>query len=1116
MKYIFHERTVFCQIRKLLLIMRLTLLLLVVFVLEGRARGTAQTVTLSVTKMSIEKVCKEIEKQTGYYFVYTKDLNKGNHLITATILHANIEDALQQIFQGLPFSWQLIDKTVVVNTVDKVKEHAANTNVPAIRIINVQGIVLTDQGQPLSGASVTVKASNKSTLTNAKGEFAIQGIPENSVLVISFIGYGVQQILAREGEIIRTKLSIATNELDATVIKGYYNTSKRLNTGNVSVVKGEDIRKQPVTDPILALEGRVPGLYIEQASGIPGVAAKVRLRGQNSLFNGNDPLYIVDGVPFGASPLTTRDVGLNAFYSGEAGQGGGSPFNVLNPSDIESIEVLKDADATAIYGSRGANGVILINTRKGKAGNTHVDLNVFTGANKVTRTLKVLNTQEYLGMRREALHNDGFAPDPNKDYDLVFWDTTRYTDWQKVLIGNSSHFTNAQLGLSGGNENTQFLIGGGYSKQNNVFPGNFANKTASGHISISHSSKDHLFHVQFSGSFANNNNNVPAQDLTNIAITLAPDAPALYNPDGSLNFQLKKSNNVFTFANPLQYTIITSTAVTANLNSNLLLSYQLLPGLTLKSSFGYNKGHADQNLLTPISSLPPPYNANPAARTDNISSAERKTWIIEPQVSYTASLKFGRLDIQAGSTLQENRSQALTVSTSGYASDALLSSPIAASAVHISSSTTSLYHYTAIFGRIGYSWKEKYLLNLTGRRDGSSRFGPGKQFGNFGAIGAGWIFTNEGFVNKNLTWLSFGKLRSSIGVTGNDQISDYAFLSTYNPNISGISYQGNFNTLAPTALTNPYFAWERVKKLEGGIEFGIFKDRFLFSANYFRNRGDNQLVGYVLPDIAGFPTVTANLPAAVQNSGWEFTGTSKNVSTPGFSWSTTINISFPKNKLLSFPDLQNTPYQYSFFPGRSLNTTLVYHYTGVNPQTGAYQVASKTNPGSPSFPGDMILSRPITQSYYGGISNFFTYKGLELDVFVQFVKQLGTGVSYTSLAGSVNYNQPVDILQRWQKPGDQSNVQKFTTSASLSNNYGRFTSSDAFIQDASFIRLKNLSISYHLPVSVGRKMHLQESRIYIQCQNLLTITPYRGLDPETRGLSLPPLRVITAGIQLTL
>jgi len=1072
--------------------------------------------------MPLEKVCKEIEKQTGYFFVYAKDLNKNVQSISLNINNVNVLEALHLVFTGLPFTYQVIDKVVVVNTLNRLGKFEP---APPDRMIRVEGVVVNETGQPLSEASITVKSTGKCTFTNDKGEFLLPSVPVNSALTITHIGYNVESIMPKEGKFLEVRMSLAVSILDAKVVKGYYSTSNRLNPGNVATVKGEDIAKQPVTDPILALVGRVAGLSIEQTSGVPGAYSTIHLRGENTIPLGkpvtaNDPLYIVDGMPFSSQTLTSAFIGGGVFGRPDPsnpGQGM-SPFNILNPADIESISILKDADATALYGSRGANGVILITTKKGKIGQNRVDINLATGMGKVTRTLHLLNTPEYLAMRREAFKNDGvlqvLSNPQNAIYypDLMVWDTTRYTDWQKELINNASHFTNANVSLTGGSNNMQFLIGGGYSRQGTLFPGNYLDQKVSLHISINQTSLNQRLHTQLSVNYGNDNSNMAGQDLTQY-ITLAPNAPAIYDAKGDLNWAVV--SGTATWNNPMAYTKRYAKAISDFAGGNLSLNYELLHGLHLQSSLGYSKAQMNQTIATPSTYYPPPYNNDPDFRSSAFASTTTRSWIFEPQINYAKSIAKGQLEILVGSTFQENTYESNAVSGTGFSNNALIENIGAAGTKSFAGNTYSLYHHNAIFARLSYDWEHKYILNLTARRDGSSRFGPNKQFGNFGAVGVAWIFSEEKLIKENLHFLSFGKIRGSYGITGNDGIGDYQFLSTYSPLSS--SYQG-IAGLFPTLIANPYFQWERVKKIEGGVELGFLQDKFLFTVSYYRNRTDNELLGYPLPVITGFNSVTANLPALIQNTGLEFTAHTKNINRRNFSWSSYFNLSSPRNKLVSYPGIENTPFKYTYVVGQPLFVQLLNHYIGVSPQTGIYQFASKTGNGVPSYPNDLYISKALTQSYFGGLQNSFTYKRFQLDVFIQIVKQVGFNyLRVFPSPGRINQNQPKEVLNRWQKPGDIAPLQKFTigANAATNNGYGNYTRSDGGISDASFVRLKNVSFSYQFPEEWLKKAHLQNARIYLECQNLFVITKYRGLDPETRGLTLPPVRMMTGGVQFT-
>jgi TonB-linked SusC/RagA family outer membrane protein len=1109
------------QARKILLIMKITTLILITAILHVSATTLAQKVTLNEKNAPLVDVFNDISAQTNFDFAFTTDALKNAKTVTIHVQNGELSDVLTQILQGEDLEFSIENNSVVIKPKDpSFLDNLKNKIKAEMAQVTITGQVVDGTGQPISGVNVIEKGTSNGTQTDQKGNFKLSAAADNSIVTFSFIGYETQEVAAKyilAGSVITLKPT-SENLREVVVNKGYYNEKQKLSTGDVSIVTAKEIEEQPVSDPIQALEGRVAGLQITQTSGMPGSYAKIQINGQNSIANGNNPFYIVDGVPFSSTTLTSTTLGggaLGAPISSPVNYGTGlSPFNALNPDDIESIEVLKDADATAIYGSRGANGVILITTKKGKAGNTKVDVDLSQGDGQVTRTMDLLNTQQYLQIRRQAYANDGITTIPANAYDLNgTWDPTRYTNWQKVLLGNTAHYTNAQLAVSGGNENTQFYIGGGFNRQTTVFPGDFDDAKGSLNFSLTHSSADKRFQLTLSAGYVNDNNNLPTVDVTSQALTLAPDAPALYNANGSLNWQLV--GGTATWSNPLYATLRNANAVTNNLISNLQLSYLILPGLHIKSSFGYNDDRMNQTIQTPASSYAPPNNTNAADRSNNFGTAEFSTWIIEPQISYDKKIAKGTLSVLVGSTIQQNVSNAFSEGTSGYTSDALIANPLNASTKSLGGYNNTLYRYNAVYGRIGYTWDDEYLLNVTARRDGSSRFGPATQWGNFGAVGAGWIFTREQVIKDNLPWLSYGKLRGSYGITGNDQITDYQYLSTYSTNSP--TYEGTTG-LYPTRIANPNYGWEVDKKLEGGLELGFLNDRINLSADYYRERSANQLVAYPLPLITGFTSVEENLPAVVQNTATEFTLNTINIKSPNFKWSSSFNLTIPHNELVSYPGLACSTYRNTYVIGQPLSITEVYHFLGVNPATGVDQYASSTGPTDNAATTDKIPVF-VGQKFYGGLQNSFQYKNFQLDVFFQFVKQ--TGLNYNKVAGGSqelgleNFNEPTAYLNYWKKPGDIVPYGAPSTNYG-SDPYGDYYRSDAIVSNASYIRLKNLALSYTLPKSWQQAMHLQNARIYMQAQNLLTFTNYFGLDPETGPNGLPPLRMITLGIHVSL
>jgi TonB-linked SusC/RagA family outer membrane protein len=1089
-------------ITKTLRVMKLTSILFFLACLHVSARSYSQKVTLDEKGAPLEKIFREIKRQTGYVFWYEDKLLQNARKVDIHVSNATIKEVLDLSFAGQPLTYEIIDNTIVVKPSPVPVPQSVDTSLLPHPPIDINGHVTDSLGNPMAGASVTVMGTRKGTSTDDHGNFLLKGVGEQTELLISYTGYESRIFQASNGEIDVRLKAHSNSLLDVVVSKGYYSTSQRLNTGNVSTLSSEEIESQPVSNPLSALEGRVPGLLISQTTGMPGGFFNVQIRGQNSISNGNDPLYVVDGVPFPSQLLSNTNPA-----------NGGSSLNFINPADIDRIDILKDADATAIYGSRGANGVILITTKKGKIGKTKVGINVYAGSGKVEHFMDLLNTQQYLQMRNEAFSNDNSTPQSYNAPDLLVWDTTRYTNWQKELMGKAAPYSDAQIAISGGNINTQYSIGGGLHREGTVMPGNFADWKGSVHFNFTTISDNKKFKTLISANYVYDNNSLPA-DISSAIPSLAPDAPKGLNDDGSINW----SNSTFT-NNPYATLLLRYRAKSNNLVANAAFSYLILKSLELKISLGYNQLQAIETSVFPAAFFPPIYNIA-SGRTDFVNN-NLNSWIVEPQLNYQIDSKYGKFSALLGSSIQESSANGQDITASNFPGDASLLNLQAAGTTAVSSLTNTTYKYNAAFGRLNYNWQDKYLLNFTARRDGSSRFGPDRQFQNFGALGAAWIFSNERSIRKRLGFLSFGKLRFSYGTSGNDQITDYRFLDLYSSAI--YTYQGAPGVY-PTRLYNPDLAWEQIKKVEGGLELGFVKDRVLLSASIYRNSSSNQLVGYSLPAITGFNSIDKNLPAVVQNNGLEFSLNGVPVRTSRFTWNGSFNISIQKNKLADFPDFSTSPYVNTYVLGQPLSIDRVFQFEGVDPQTGLYQFKGKDGKltSSPDYIADRTQLVNTNPKFYGGFSNNFTYQGLSLSFFIDFIKKKGNNLLYTYTftppgAGYNTANWPKQVLQRWRQPGDISSVERFTSQAyGPANDAFMYAGlSDAAFTDASYIRLKNVAISYTLPVHWINSMHLQSLIVYLQGQNIWTITKYIGYNPETPN-SIPALRVITAGIKLEL
>ena len=964
----------------------------------------------------------------------------------------------------------------------------------------VSGTV-SDTSGPLPGVSVLVKNSGISTISDVNGNFQLRAAIGDT-LVFSFIGYKEVTHVATS-PVMAVVLQEDAAQLQELVINaGYYSVKDKERTGSIARITAADIEKQPVTNPLAALQGRMSGVDVVQNTGVSGGGFTIRIRGRNSLRSGgNEPLYIVDGMPF-----ATDDISAQGAYQGILPSGGASPLNGLNPSDIESIEVLKDADATAIYGSRGANGVVLITTKKGKSEKTEFSVNVYTGAGRVSRFMDLMDTGQYLTMRQQAFANDGFEQYPDWAYDVNgTWDQNRYTDWQKELLGGTAITQNIEAGVAGGNEATRYNLRGTTYKEGNVFPGNFGFRKTALHLNLNHTSADKRFSLNLSANYVATKNDLPGTDLTYKATVLAPNAPALYDSNGELNWENS------TWENPLAVLRQEYLSKSANLTVGGSLGYRITDKLEFRTFIGYTDNRLEESRKTPHTIYNPSWGYTSSVSNVFRSNVKQQSWNLEPQLNFISTLGPGKMDVLAGLTFQERTTQGLQLSATGFSSNALMDNMAAASTVRIVSDNESEYRYNAVFGRINYNIDGKYILNLTGRRDGSSRFGPGNRFANFGAVGAAWLFSEEKLIKDEIRFLSFGKLRGSYGLTGSDQIGDYQYLSSYR--VTGVPYQGVVG-LQPARLFNPEFSWETNKKLEVALETGYLNDRLFLTVAHFRNRSSSQLVGIPLPGTTGFPSIQANLDATVQNTGWEFDLRTDIIRGSDLNWTASFNLSFLRNKLLEFDGLENSTYAQQYVIGQPLDIVQVYDYTGVDPDTGLYTFTDYNNDGRITYPADSKKILSLTPDYYGGLQNSLSYKNWQLDFLFQFVKQKGYNHFNTGVVPGLPNNQPAAIAGGWQQGMTNAQVQRYTAGYDNDavNAFYNFVSGSGVISDASFIRLKNLSLSYTLDQKWIPKA---SCRLYFQGQNLLTITDFKGADPEnqTRG-SLPPLRVFSLGIQL--
>jgi TonB-linked SusC/RagA family outer membrane protein len=1069
---------------KFLLTMKLTTVFLFVAIMQVSATTWAQKVSLSESGSSLKDVFGKISDQTGCDFLASSSVLNQAKPVTIRVENEDLAKVLEMIFFKQPLAYEMQGKIVVV--IAKEADHSPNNSSNAQDIF---GKVVDETARPLPGATIKLKGTNIVGITRADGTFNFTTSMQNPVLLISFIGYENQEyrIDSKTSFPLQITLTPLVGSLNQVQVIGYGTTTKRFNTGSTGTVTRKEIENQPVSNPLAALQGRISGVLVQTQNGLPGGGIKIQIRGQGSLASGTDPLYIVDGVPF----LSTA-IGGNGAAAGA--NGAVSPLSIINPGDIERIDILKDADATAIYGSRAANGVVLITTKKGAKGKETITVNMSEGVSRISRLNNpLLNLPEYLQLRREAFKNDGEVPDIYSAPDLATWDTTKSTNWQRYFYGGTAHVTNVQASLSGGDQLNQYLISGNYHREGTIFPGDESYVKGGGFFTFTHHSANNKFTNSTSINYNKDRNQTLYASINSQSSLLPPNFP-IYNADGKFNWDI---------ANPAALLLQKQESNSNYFNVNETLDYKLTSSWSVHLNAGYNNYQLHQIATLPLASQDPTYAPQAKAFFQDDQSEK---YILEPQLNFNHKIGNGFLTALLGGTYQNQKSTGTFIEGDGISNPTLLGNLSAASIISNHSNTYSLYKYASVFSRINYKWQDKYLLDFNFRRDGSSRFGPDHQFGNFYAIGAAWIFSEEAYFKHNLPFISFGKLRSSIGTTGNDQINDYQYLASYGPD----NIYAGISTLTPTKVANPNYSWETTHKFEVALELGLFSNRLMFTGAWYRHSSGNQLIDYKVPLITGFATYQANFPATIQNDGIELDLDARVIDQENFHWQTSINVTLPKNTLKSFPNLEGSSYAYSYVVGQDLNVYRGFHFLGVDPQTGKAKLEDVNHDGAISAPGDLVVLGKTSPDLYGGLSNEISWKAFEMDFTWEFVKRKYPG--YQPLLGGYPQNDPSYVTKRWQKPGDITDIPRASIDLSIS----QYNSSQ--LSGANYARLKNVSVSYNMPVSLCGNLGIKALKVYLNGENLLVIANKQRFDPELSGnsIGIPPLKTLILGFKASL
>lgn len=1047
-----------------------------------------QRFTLSADNEPLEKIFQRIEQQSSYRFVYTREAIGQARRVSLLLREASLTKVLEECFSDQPLTYLVEDRQIIVSLRNRDSSVMERHSI-------LKGRITDEEGRPIVGATVTALESDVGTASDPEGYFILNEVRLPTVLRVSGAEIISIDTLIKRSGFYQVMVKARIDLLDETIVIAYGQTTKRYSTMSVEKLANERIERQPVSNPLSALAGHISGLQVMQGSGLPGSYLQLRIRGQNSLFNGNDPLILLDGIPF-------PSVSLNGKFGGP-GEIASSSFDNISPNDIESIEVLKDGAATAIYGSRGANGVILLTTKRGRPGPIRVCSRLYLGGGAMNRRIRLMNTTQYLEMRKEAFVNDGIQATIANAVDLLQWDSTRYTDWQRLLMGEATQISDINTSISGGSQLTQFLMSGSLHSESAAYRGDFGLSRYSLAMNLTHRSANNRFHFSWWASGLAINNSAPREDLTR-QITLPPNAPPPLLADGTLNWEHS------TWTNPLSKLLQVFTNRSTNIQAGLSVDYRIAGQLTLKLTAGL------ASLLMRELSVLPSNSFDPAWYMEAQATYGRKRWrtlLAEPQLTYYKNISNARFDALLGMSLQQSDQHSIYQLGMGYPNDKSLSNIQLARLVSLKDQRSIRYRYAGLFARLTARVHDRYLTSVTIRRDGSSRYAPSRRFSNFGAMGLGWIASGEKFLRTSRL-LSFAKLGISLGKSGNDQIEDYRYLDLYEP--YDFNYLGE-PTYRPVQLYNPGYGWEKVMKSEYAIDLGFRKNRYLLSIHYYRHQTQDVLVNYGLPFITGFGGIIKNVPAKIMNTGWEFQANLEILNGGKIKWSATLNVTLPRNRLVKFPDLGYSNLSKDFVVGESLNIARTFRLEGLDPETGLYRFRDFDGDGRITSQGDQQFVVDMSQRSFGGVEQEFKMGSFTATLLIQFVVQPNAPGYAAMFARPGNRsNQPEWLERRWRQEGDDGPFQRASSvDLRAAIGYTNFQRSDAMFQDASFLRLRNLYFDYRLADKHGQRWGFRELSLFIQGQNLITLTRYRGLDPETKNY-LPPTWMLTFGMKMQL
>jgi TonB-linked SusC/RagA family outer membrane protein len=1116
-------------------IMRLVTFILFASFLGAHASGVSQSVTISGKEISLTDVFSAIKKQTGYVVFAKKDYLLNAPKVSLSVYDMPLKDLLETVLKDMPLDFEIMENTKTIILSRRAASPARHTKYPAVTpkltAPPIRGKVLDEEGQPLAGATIAIKNSSGSGVTDAEGMFTLN-VTVDDVLVITYVGFQTKEIKVTASHISSGQISIVlpkvSSQLNDIVVVGYGSLSRKNITGSVSTVTTQGIENQPVASLDQAIAGQAAGVRVSQVTGTPGGGATIRIRGTGSISAGNEPLYVIDGFPVEGG--FNRDL---------------NPLATINAADIESIQVLKDASSAAIYGSRGSNGVVLITTKKGKAGKPTIQFDTYYGIQEVAHKIDMLNAREYALFNTEARNNawkdlGGNASDPNNvrpdrlKIPPMFADPSSLgegTDWQDEVFQRAP-VQSYQLSVSSGNEKTTYMLSGGYFKQEGIVI-NTGFERYSLRFNLDSKLSDKIkIGLNIAPSYSKNDV-LPVEDqvfgggILGSALSMPPTVP-VYNPDGSYTslmttspFNLGIIDNPVAIANKIKG----STSAYRTL-ANVFAEWEVIKDLKLRSSLG---GDLYENRVSSYwpSDLGRAGVAAPVTPEAAASTGRSFVWLNENTLTYDKVFNKHRLNALAGYTSQRALSEDAYLNAINFPND--LVQTLNAGQISSGGTFRSEWALRSYLARVNYSFDTRYVLTATIRRDGSSRFGQNSKWGTFPSASVGWNISEEKFM-ENVGFVTDLKLRASYGYAGNNSIGNYNSIGLLSSNryVFGGGVGSLVNGLHPSSISNQELGWEVMKQTDIGIDAGFFGNRLSIIVDYFEKITSDLLLNVPVPASTGFSSALQNI-GKVSNKGWEFTLSSKNL-VRDFKWSTDLNVSFYKNKVLALgpkgdPIISTSR---SFSPqthitkiGLPMASFYGYEVIGIYRDQNDIAKSPVVPGGTGSRPGDLkfrdvngdgvITPLDVTilgdnnPDYNFGITNNFAYKNFTLNILIEGVQGLQVLNGGRRNLGLVNgsYSRS-DVLGRWQSPENPGDGKTPRANVAATGGNVSFVSS-LLVEDASFIRMRNINLRYAIPKKVFRSAPVKTLSVFASVQNAFTITKYLGYNPEQNLNGASPL-----------